>query len=108
MGLLSFGLAFRSESIKDLVEFASAFGSAGVFVVACFGLFTSVGGPLSAVAGLCTGFLVWLAGIALGWPAPYVTALVASCVVYLSTATFSRGTALTTTDVTGAATASTA
>jgi SSS family solute:Na+ symporter len=108
MGLFSFWLAFRSESIKDLVEFASAFGSAGVFVVACFGLFTSVGGPFSAVAGLCTGFLVWLAGIALGWPAPYVTALVASCAVYLSTAMFSRGTALTTTDVPGAATASTA
>ena len=91
MGLFSFGLAFRAESIKDLVEFASAFGSAGVFVVACFGLFTRIGGPLSAVAGLCTGFIVWLAGVALGWPAPYVTALVASVVVYLSTATFSRG-----------------
>jgi Na+/proline symporter len=98
MGVLSFALAFRSESIKDLVEFASAFGSAGVFVVACFGLFTRIGGPLSAVAGLCTGFLVWLAGIGVGWPAPYVTALGASLVVYLGTATVSRSAAIAPSD----------
>lgn len=94
MGLLSYVLALRSESIKDLVEFASAFGSAGVFVVACFGLFTGIGGSLSAIAGLCTGFLVWGTGAWLGWPAPYATALVASLATYLATAPFSPGTPL--------------
>ena len=94
MGVLSFLLALRSDSIKDLVEFASAFGSAGVFVVACFGLFTGIGGSLSAVVGLCTGFVVWGAGAWLGWPAPYVTALAASLVTYLASAPFSPGTAL--------------
>ena len=74
MGVCAWALALRTESIKDLVETASAFGSAGVFVVACFGLFTTIGGPLSAWVGLCTGFVVWAAGATMGWPAPYVTA----------------------------------
>ena len=99
MGVLSFVLALRSDSIRDLVEFASAFGSAGVFVVACFGLFTRVGGPLSAATTLCTGFAVWAAGTALGWPAPYVTALVTSVLVYVCTAPFSPGTGLVDADV---------
>jgi Na+/proline symporter len=89
MGLLAFTLALRSESIKDLVEFASAFGSAGVFVVACFALFTGIGGTLSAVVGLTVGFVVWAAGAWSGWPAPYVTALIASLAAYLLTAPFS-------------------
>ncbi|WP_396627511.1 sodium:solute symporter family protein, partial [Luteitalea sp.] len=54
MGITAWILALRAESIKDLVETASAFGSAGVFVVACFGLFTAIGGPLSAWVALCT------------------------------------------------------
>lgn len=91
MGLLSFVLALRSESIRDLVEFASAFGSAGVFVVACFALFTGIGGSVSAIATLTMGFVVWGAGAAWGWPAPYVTALVASLATYLVTAPFSPG-----------------
>ena len=94
MGLLSFVLALRAESIKDLVEFASAFGSAGVFVVASFALFTRVGGPLSAAAGLTTGFVVWGVGAWSGWAAPYVTALVAALVTYVATAPFSPGTRL--------------
>jgi SSS family solute:Na+ symporter len=88
MGVCAWALALRSESIKDLVETASAFGSAGVFVVACFGLFTAIGGPLSAWVGLCTGFVVWIGGVAAGWPAPYVTALAASSIAYLLTAPF--------------------
>ncbi|AMY12882.1 hypothetical protein LuPra_06166 [Luteitalea pratensis] len=65
------------------METASVFDSAGVFVVACFGLFTAIGGPLSAWVGLCTGFVVWIAGATIGWPAPYVTALAASVMAYL-------------------------
>lgn len=89
MGLLALALALRSDSIKELVEFASAFGSAGVFVVACFGLFTGIGGSLSAMVSLTTGFGVWAMGAWSGWPAPYVTALIASLAAYLLTAPFS-------------------
>ena len=85
LGILAWALALRAESIKDLVELASAFGSAGVFVVACFGLFTSIGGTPSALAALATGMLVWAAGaFLLAWPAPYVTALAAAVVAYLA------------------------
>jgi Na+/proline symporter len=90
MGITAWVLALRTESIKDLVETASAFGSAGVFVVACFGLFTTIGGPLSASVALCTGFVVWGGGAIQGWPAPYVTALVVSVVAYLATARLER------------------
>jgi Na+/proline symporter len=94
LGVLALALALRSESIKDLVEFASAFGSAGVFIVASFGLFTRLGGPLCAWVGLCTGFVVWGTGAWLEWPAPYVTAVVVSCAAYVATVPFSPGPAL--------------
>ena len=51
-----------SERIHDLVETASAFGSAGVFVTALFALFTRFGGPASAYASVAAGMLVWAAG----------------------------------------------
>lgn len=55
-------IALQSESIHDMIEVASALGSAGLVVVLCFGLFTSIGGPPSAIAALITGTAVWLAG----------------------------------------------
>lgn len=94
LGVLALVLALRSESIRDLVEFASAFGSAGVFVVACFGLFTRVGGPVSAGVALCSGFVVWGTGAWLGWPAPYATALAVSAMAYLAMAPLSPGRSL--------------
>lgn len=62
LGILAFLIALRSTSISDLVETASAFGSAGLVVVALFGLFTKFGGPESAYAALITGGVVWIAG----------------------------------------------
>jgi SSS family transporter len=77
-------LALTSERIKDLVEVASAFGSAGVFVAAAFGLFSSFGGARSAFASVVTGGIVWALGrFALDWTAPYITALIASTVAYV-------------------------
>ncbi len=90
LGIVALVLALRSERITDLVEFASAFGSAGVFVVASFGLFTPLGGSLSAWATLTAGFVVWSTGAWLGWPAPYATALAASVGTYVLTMPFSR------------------
>ncbi len=76
-------LALTSERMKDLVEIASAFGSAGVFVAAAFGLFSSFGGARSAMAAIVTGGVVWALGrFALDWTAPYMTALVASTLAY--------------------------
>jgi SSS family transporter len=83
LSVVALVLALTSERIKDLVEVASAFGSAGVFVAAAFGVFTSFGGARSAMASVVTGGVVWAVGrFALDWTAPYITALVASALVY--------------------------
>ena len=50
--IVAFVISFSSEGIKELVETASAFGSAGVFVATLFALFTRFGGPLSATCPL--------------------------------------------------------
>ena len=75
------------DTIKELVELASAFGSAGAVVVALFGLFTSFGGAWAALAALLAGSLVWAAGrFALGLSVPYLIALVSALVVYVAVA----------------------
>jgi Na+/proline symporter len=86
-GLIAYAIALSSSGINELVATASAFGSAGIFVVGMFGLFSPVGGPRSAYAALITGMLVWLAGTyVLDWSTPYVIALAASLGAYLAAA----------------------
>lgn len=58
-GLLAFGLAIASDGVTALVEEASGFGSAGIFVIFVLGLFAKVGGPRAAVAALITGVVAW-------------------------------------------------
>jgi SSS family transporter len=87
LSLVAFVLALTAERIKDLVEIASAFGSAGVFVAAAFGMFSNIGGAKSALASIVTGVAVWALGrFALDWTAPYICALVASTLAYLAAA----------------------
>ena len=62
LSVVAYLLSVTSERIHDLVETASAFGSAGVFVTALFALFTRFGGPASAYASVAAGMLVWAAG----------------------------------------------
>ncbi|MDX2287619.1 MAG: sodium:solute symporter family protein [Hyphomicrobiaceae bacterium] len=84
LGVTACIIALGSESIHDLVETASAFGSAGLIVVALFGLFTRLGGPRSALATLVTGMGVWSADTLMGFTeTPYVVALAAATAVYL-------------------------
>ena len=85
-GLCAYVIALFAEGIFQLVATASAFGSAGIFVVGMFGLFSRVGGPASAYAGLTMGMGVWLAGTLLDWRTPYVSALVAALLAYLAAA----------------------
>lgn len=54
-GLIAYGMALIAEGVYALVEEASAFGSAGLFVAVVFGLATSRGGKLTGVATLGTG-----------------------------------------------------
>jgi Na+/proline symporter len=87
LGVCAYAIALAAGGIYQLVETASAFGSAGIFIVGVFGLFSRVGGSLSAYAALVTGMLVWLAGeYLLQWQAPYLASLSCALAAYLGAA----------------------
>jgi Na+/proline symporter len=84
LSVVAFVLALSVTRIKDLVEIASAFGSAGVFVTVLFALFTRIGGPQAAFAAMMTGMLTWAIGrFALDISAPYLKAMALSAIVYM-------------------------
>ncbi len=87
LSVVAFLLALTSERIKELVEIASAFGSAGVVVTALFAVFTRIGGAASAAAAVVVGVTIWALGrFGLAWKAPYIVALVCSAGAYLALA----------------------
>ena len=89
LGLCAYLLALRATHISDLVETASAFASAGLFVTLVFGLFTRLGGELSAIAAMIGGALVWLVGSSLlDLEAPYLAGIAAAAVAYIAVAQF--------------------
>jgi Na+/proline symporter len=82
-GVFAWFIAMRAEGVFSLVEEASSFGSAGIFVVVTLGLFTRWGGPAAAVSSLITGMVTWIIGehlLALEFP--YLTSLAASLGAY--------------------------
>ena len=80
-------LAQSVERVKELVETASAFGSAGAFVVAMFALFTRFGGPRAALSSLVAGIAVWAIGrFALGFDLPYLISVAAAFMIYVGVA----------------------
>ena len=89
LSVVAYLISASSEHIHDLVETASAFGSAGVFVTALFALFTRFGGPRSALASVASGMLVWAAGKYLLFvSAPYLAGLAAAAAGYVGVALF--------------------
>ncbi len=91
LSLVAYLLALGAERIHDLVETASAFGSAGVFVTTMFALYTRLGGPLSAYAAMGAGMGVWLvARFAFGFEAPYLLALACATSGYVAMALVER------------------
>jgi Na+/proline symporter len=83
-GVVAYVIALYAGGVYELVATASAFGSAGIFVVGMFGLFTRVGGAPSAYAALVAGIAVWASGeYWLEWSTPYIAALTAALAVYL-------------------------
>lgn len=84
LGLIALLLAIGAQGIGDLVEAASAWGSAGIVVVTTFGLFGTRGGPRTAAATLLGGLAVYLAGAWGGAPYPFITSLAVSLAIYLT------------------------
>lgn len=89
-GLLAYVLALHAEGVFALVEQASAFGSAGALVTITFGLFTSIGGPKTAVATLLGGLVAYLGAIGAGMPLPFLASLAVALATYGIGATFER------------------
>jgi Na+/proline symporter len=87
LSVVAFFIAITSEGIHELVETASAFGSAGVFVATLFALFTRFGGPASAYASIIAGMIVWAVGkYALELSVPYLLGLLAALLGYVAMA----------------------
>lgn len=90
-GFIAYLLALNGGSVYELVEQASAFGSAGIFIVVCLGLFTRFGGAPAAYAGLVAGAGVWLVGtFVIPMPVVYLTSLAAALLAYSSVALAER------------------
>ena len=84
---MAYVIALYAGGIYELVATASAFGSAGIFIVGMFGLFSRIGGAASAYAALVAGIVVWAAGeYWLEWSTPYVAAVAAALAAYLAAA----------------------
>jgi Na+/proline symporter len=84
-GLTAYAIALHAGGIYELVATASAFGSAGIFVVGLFGLFSRFGGAASAYGALAAGVIVWAAGeYWLSWSTPYLAAVAAAFLAYLA------------------------
>ena len=86
-GALAYVMALHAEGVYALVEEASAFGSAGIFVALVIGLFTRWGGAGSAAASLLAGVVAWVLGAyVLALPYPYLVSLAASLLAYAGAA----------------------
>jgi Na+/proline symporter len=83
-GVLAYLMAFRAERVYELVEQASAFGSAGIVTVVFFGLFTRLGSTSAAISSLLAGVATWIGGAyLLELPYPYLTSLAMAVLSYL-------------------------
>jgi Na+/proline symporter len=84
-GVVAYVTALRADAVYDLIEEASAFGSAGLVVVVVFGLFTRYGGAGSAIASLLAGTVSWILGAyVLALPYPYLTSLAVAAIAYVA------------------------
>jgi Na+/proline symporter len=83
-GVIAFTLARHAEGVYELVEQASAFGSAGVFTAAVFGLFTTLGRNRAAYGALIAGVVTWIVShYILDYSLAYLTSLAAALGAYL-------------------------
>jgi Na+/proline symporter len=83
-GVMAYGLALSAEGVYALVREASAFGSAGIFVVVAFGLFTRWGGARTAAATLLGGVASWVVGAyVLELSYPYIASIVVAMAIYV-------------------------
>jgi Na+/proline symporter len=88
--VIAYTQAVTAEGVYELVESASAFGSAGVLVAAVFGLFTRMGGPMAAILTIVLGLAAYLAATFSGHAYPYLLSLGTSLLTYVFVAVLER------------------
>lgn len=94
-GLVAYVLALVNDSVHDMVQEASSFGSAGVLVIAVFALFTNFGGAASAISALSVGLATYIGGAhLLDFEAPFLTSLLVATVAYVGVALVTRQSAM--------------
>lgn len=82
-GVLAYALALGAESIFELVQQANGVGSAGIFILMVFGLYSGWGGARTALATLVAGLATWVYGTYFGeWTCTYLVSLGAALVVF--------------------------
>lgn len=75
-GMISYSVAVGAETVWGLVEEASALGSAGVFVIVPFALFTRFGGASAAISSLVAGAVSYVIGAYFWeWNYPYLVSV---------------------------------
>lgn len=90
-GVIAYCLALGAEKIYDLVESASSFGSAGIFVILVLGLFTKIGGARAAFASLIAGLAIYLWGTYWArWNHTYLFSLAAASLAYFVVSMFEK------------------
>ena len=83
LGFMAWYLAVHAGGVYELIETAVAFGSAGVFVVGCIGLFSRFGNEYSAYAALITGSVGWfILEYYTDVTTPYILALASAVISY--------------------------
>jgi Na+/proline symporter len=85
-GIIAYTQAIAADGVFELVESASAFGSAGVLVTAVFALFTRMGGAPAAALTIVLGLAAYLAGTMSGYAYPYLMSLGTSVLTYVTVA----------------------
>jgi solute:Na+ symporter, SSS family len=86
-GIVSLWIALHAVSIYELVEQASAFGTAGVLVTTLVALFLPKACTSAAISALGVGLVMTpLAEYVLGWPAPFLTSIAAATGTYFAVA----------------------
>lgn len=86
-GIIAYVLALHADGVYALVADASSFGSAGLFVIMVFGLFTRLGGPGAAYLALTLGTVSWIVcNYILDGTIPFLVSLAAALVAYIAAA----------------------
>jgi Na+/proline symporter len=90
--LISYGIAHFSGGIYALLEMASSFGTSGLLIITFFGIYSRWGGPLAGTLALVSGMIFYQLGdLAWNLDAPFLTAILAAFIGYISGALIEKG-----------------